>query len=129
MSEVSFDVTATDQELIHQITKRAKEIAKREGLRVDQLGLNMDLTACHANGTPLRLADLLNADEGSFGHDVFGIRRFLDRTTGRLTGHFLPRYALPTASAMGRKGGAAQSPAKALAARENGKKGGRPKKA
>jgi hypothetical protein len=30
---------------------------------------------------------------------------------------------------MGRKGGAAQTEAKASAARENGKKGGRPKKA
>ncbi len=34
----------------------------------------------------------------------------------------------PAAVALGRKGGAAKSEAKAAAARENGKKGGRPKK-
>ena len=34
----------------------------------------------------------------------------------------------PTASSMGRKGGAAKTPAKARAARENGKLGGRPRK-
>lgn len=54
----------------------------------------MDITACHANGNPLRLAELLKADDGNFGHDVFGIRRFIDRTTGRLMGHFRPRYSV-----------------------------------
>lgn len=52
----------------------------------------MDIRACHANGTPLRLEELLRADDGNFGHDVFGIRRYIDRTTGQLTDCFLPRF-------------------------------------
>lgn len=127
MRQVSFDVTQEDRDLIAKIVARTAALAKAEGLpRVDKMSLTMDLTACHANGTPLRLADLLAADDGNFGHDVFGIRRFLDRETGQLTGHFLPRYAAPTASAIGRKGGAAKTPAKAQASRANGRKGGRP---
>lgn len=53
----------------------------------------MDLTACYASGTPLYLADLLAAARVDFGHDLLGITRTIDRTTGHLTDHFLPRYA------------------------------------
>ena len=62
----------------------------------DRLSLEMDLGACHMNGCPLDLHKLLHAEHGSFGHDVRGIVRFIDRTTGKLPeGKFLPRCALP----------------------------------
>ncbi len=53
----------------------------------------MDLVACHANGCPLDFERLSDADDFNIAHDVFGIRRHLDRETGQLTDHFLPRYA------------------------------------
>ena len=53
----------------------------------------MDIEACHSNGCPLRLNELLATDDGNFGHDVFGIRRHLDRETGKLGGCFLPRFS------------------------------------
>ena len=55
----------------------------------------MDLTACHANGNPLRLAELLAADDGNFAHDIFGINRHLNRQTGELMDCFSPRYSRP----------------------------------
>lgn len=53
----------------------------------------MDLTACHCNGCELDLDRLLLAPDPDFGHDVCGIRRHIDRRTGKLGGCFLPRCA------------------------------------
>lgn len=63
-------------------------------LGTDRLTIDMDLTACHANGMPLDLCKLLDAPKADFGHDVYGIRKFLDRETGQLTGCFVPRCAM-----------------------------------
>ena len=59
--------------------------------------LDMDLSATHAV-TPLRLGDLLAADDFHFAHDVFGIMRHIDRRTGRLDDHFVPRFCAPPAT-------------------------------
>jgi len=70
------------------VSKRTRELTRKE--------LQMDLAACHKNGCPLDFEKLLSGrfrESGSFGHDVWGIRRFIDRTTGKLTNHFLPRCA------------------------------------
>lgn len=90
---VSFAVSPADSEIIRQIVDRAQTNARRAGARFDRLGTWMDLTAVHANGCPLRLADLLNADDFDFNHDVFGVIRHLDRNTGQLRDCFLPRTA------------------------------------
>jgi hypothetical protein len=55
--------------------------------------VQMDLAACHCNGCPLQLTELLDADDFNFSHDIFGIRRHLNRTTGKLDDRFLPRFA------------------------------------
>jgi hypothetical protein len=91
------DYQTTDQEarLIILIAGRASKLAGRLGVRYTVLDADMDLTAVHVNGCKLRLQELLNADEGNFGHDVFGIRRHIDRKTGKLGDCFLPRYAAP----------------------------------
>lgn len=57
-----------------------------------RLDILMDLEAVHAS-VGLRLAELLAADDFNFQHDVDGIRRHLNRETGELGGHFLPRFA------------------------------------
>lgn len=96
--------TAKDAALIDKIVERALRSASlifqdqfdifgRPAL--DWIGLSMDITACHLNGTALRLSELLDADDANFGHDVWGIRRFIDRETGKLTDHFLPQFAQP----------------------------------
>jgi hypothetical protein len=95
--EVSFDVTAADAALIDKITARAVQIGRKHGQRVRALDTRMDITATHANGNPLRLADLLAADDFNLAHDVFGIARHLNRATGQLENHFSPRFSAPQA--------------------------------
>ena len=41
----------------------------------------------------IHAAGMLAADDFNFGHDVFGIYRHLDRTTGKLMNCFVPRFA------------------------------------
>jgi hypothetical protein len=82
-----------------QIAERAIADRKAHGMKVSrgaQVDIEMDLEATHANGCPLRLADLLAADDFNFWHDVSGIARHLDRTTGEL--HELLPAAIRSAS-------------------------------
>ena len=90
LTAVRFDATPEDTKTIHKIV--ARTAAEFPG-SFDGIELAMDLTATHLNGCPLNLSGLLGADLGSFGHDVSGIARHIDRETGELTGCFLPRYA------------------------------------
>ena len=96
---VSFECSTQDHGLAQQITDRALALCARLGgdpcRRQDML---MDIVAVHANGCPLRLDELLTADDANFGHDVFGIRRYLDRDTGQLTRCFVPRFARPVSA-------------------------------
>lgn len=86
---INWNVSKTDHDLIMKIVYRAQSKSKAVPQR-EQL---MDLTACHANGCPLKLAELLNAPDFDFTHDVFGITRHINRQTGQLEDSFLPRYA------------------------------------
>ena len=99
---VNFNVPTDDANLITAIAERAIQQARKSltatkaRVEPEMLRLQdwmMDITAAHANGCPLRLSDLLVADDFNFAHDVFGIRRHLDRNTGTLGGHFVPRFA------------------------------------
>lgn len=92
---IRFDVTKKELAIIDKIVGRSGKAAQEAGWIYEPVGACMDITVCHRNGTPLRLADLLAADDFNFSHDVFGIRRHLDRTTGKLMNHFHPRYAKP----------------------------------
>jgi len=80
-------------ELESKVAKRAVAMAKKLGVAYKQMDAVMDIDACHSNGNPLRLAELLNADRTNFAHDVFGIRANIDRTTGKLQNCFSPRYS------------------------------------
>lgn len=82
---VNFNVSKEDAVLIGKVAERAKVWF---GGRAK---LEMDITACHANGCPLDLELLLEFDNFSFLHDVCGIQENLDRSTGRLTNFFSPR--------------------------------------
>ena len=88
---VSFKVTTRESNIIHKIALRAGRLEKK-GSR-DQTCVAMDVTAVHANGCYLKLEELLNANDFNFLHDVLGIRDHLNRETGKLEDHFLPRFA------------------------------------
>lgn len=100
MSPINFKATRAEFQTIVAIAKRAETMQPTcmEHSRTDWL---MDITACHLNGFPLRLDDLLAADDMNFAHDVFGIRRHIDRETGKLLDCFLPRFADLSVEAQG----------------------------
>jgi hypothetical protein len=80
-------VDKTEDEIIDRIASRA---CLEFGLR--KFDLSMDITACHTTN-PLKLDELLNADDENFAHDIFGIRENINRDTGELEDFFLPRYS------------------------------------
>jgi len=89
---VSFVVSKKDRALLSQIVDRAmREFHVPANKRT---ALDMDLTACVANGCRLDLARLLTADRFNFAHDVCGIRAHINRETGKLEDNFLPRTHL-----------------------------------
>lgn len=91
---VSFKVSRTDSALITKIVDRAALHIQN----MDKMQVRMSLTACHANGCPLRLADLAEADDFNLIHDVCGIHNTVSRDTGKIEGHFLPRFAAKDAT-------------------------------
>lgn len=87
--------TRFEQELVHKCADRAVAMAADAGVSYDKLTASMDIAACHLNGCELDLNKLLAAPDADFGHDVFGIRRHINRRTGQLGDCFLPRCAMP----------------------------------
>lgn len=90
---LNFITTHEDSVCISLIAERATKLAKAIGVTYTFIDAEMDICACHANGCSLKLDKLLGADDFNFTHDVFGIRRHLNRQTGVLEDCFLPRFA------------------------------------
>ncbi len=86
---MNFNVSNTEARIISKIAQRACECFP-EG---DRMTFEMDLTAVHANGCPLKLEELFEADGFNFRHDIAGIYNCLDRKTGKLKNCFSPRYS------------------------------------
>lgn len=77
--------------IVDRYIQHMKELgAKVIGSKID---IFMDVTATHLNGCPLKLEELLKADNFDFMHDVTGILLNLDRKTGKLRNCFNPRCA------------------------------------
>jgi hypothetical protein len=91
---VKFAATTYESTLIARIVTRAFDELPQLN-RYDRMSLTMDLEACHSNGNPLRLDELLKAKPFDFAHDVVGIINNLDRNTGKLGNCFSPRYSMP----------------------------------
>lgn len=85
-----------DQQLCYEIAKRACELLRTyaKGEHADTQSLVMDVEAANIV-CPMRLEELLEADDENFAHDVFGIERHINRETGQLDNCFLPRFAKP----------------------------------
>ena len=58
----------------------------------DRMTLHISLE--YANLSINELKNLLSFDNGSFGHDVFGIDKYMCRDTYKLTDCFLPRCSM-----------------------------------
>ena len=94
---VKFNATKAESQIIGKIADRAlRELDSWDRVKIDWM---MDVEACHSNGCPLRLDDLLAADRFNFIHDLAGIAKFLDRNTGKLTRNFSPRFHALTVAA------------------------------
>ena len=59
----------------------------------DNLTLFMDIENCHKQ-IPLNLKGLLLSDNSDLIHDICGIRRHINRSSGQMEGIFVPRCAL-----------------------------------
>lgn len=90
MNDINWSTTKEDTLTINAIADRAMNL----GFQHPKMEILMDISAAHANGCPLRLKDLLDADDFNFMHDIVGIRKHLNRETGQLDGRFLPRFAV-----------------------------------
>ncbi len=85
--KINWVASKHDQIIISKIADRAALFGN-----MSKNVVMMDITACHLNGCPLRLFDLLNANQGNFFHDIIGINEHINRETGKLQDLFLPRY-------------------------------------
>jgi hypothetical protein len=93
---VSFTTTAPEQAQITRIAKRWMAMLRASNMRpsYDIIDVRMDLSAIVAQGQmTLDLTMLERSDEFDFLHDMAGIHRHMDRTTGLLMDHFIPRAA------------------------------------
>ena len=82
-----------EMNLIEQIAERAFPLYGALGIADNKLTIMMDLAGAHID-CPIALDELRDANEETFHHDVFGIRRHFNRRTFRLEDCFLPRTAL-----------------------------------
>lgn len=89
---VKFTLINAQRSLVHKIVARGVKLCKEQKVPYDKLSMTMDITATIANGNPMRLQQWLEADDFNFAHDLFGIRRYIDRDTGKLTDCFIPRF-------------------------------------
>jgi hypothetical protein len=90
---INWRVPKKEARIIDKIASRAVAMALANDIEYSFQDADMDITAVHANGCRLNLSELLHTDEANFGHDIFGIRRFLNRETGELRGFFTPRHS------------------------------------
>jgi len=86
--------TRSEFEMIVKIAERAEAMYEELGVQPpERTTLLMDIEHAHAD-IPMDLLAFLMADSGNFAHDIGGIVRHMDRTTGKLGDCFVPRFAL-----------------------------------
>jgi len=81
-----------DLDLKLSIADRAVDVLRAAGLNCSKTEALMDIDYVN-EVCPLRLNELLNADDYDFAHDIFGIYRHFNRQTKQLEDCFLPRFA------------------------------------
>lgn len=94
---ISFKVSAKDKVLINQIVGRLFRVGPNLASTHSREHWQMDITAVHANGTPLRLEDLLKASDIELFNELNLIDVNLDRddnspTGGKLLNGVVPKF-------------------------------------
>jgi hypothetical protein len=92
--------TPREIKLIGQIAERAVKLYIRldaleeRNARFARSGIADEVITVHSEIIPLRLDELLAADDGEFAHDIAGIHRHLkqDRERAYLADGFSPRF-------------------------------------
>lgn len=87
---INWDISKEDHAQIVKVVLRAMA----QDPSFNTLDLTMDMTACHLNGCALDFQKLLGFDDFNFMHDIYGISKNIDRTTGKVENCFAPRSAL-----------------------------------
>jgi len=90
------DFNPSDTPTLKKIVTRWRDIQKtRSGSADPILHVTMDMQAANGvNGNPpLDLKGLLGFDDFNFIHDMAGISRHMNRTTGEIENFFVPRCA------------------------------------
>ena len=91
---MKWDTDIEETRTIGMIADRALTLIENGSLPEYPRGdMSMDITATHLNGCPLDLDKLLTFKTQDFMHDIYGIRRHINRATGEMMAHFLPRCA------------------------------------
>ena len=90
---MSQTVTCFELQLLVKVCERFEKMLAERGIGPDRLTLFMDLEHAHVD-IPMDLNALLAAKDTDFAHDVCGIQRHMDRSTGKLGDCFVPRCAL-----------------------------------
>jgi hypothetical protein len=87
----------SDSEIISKIVDRIRSSLKNnlnnDYLNSNLLDIEMDIIAAHIKN-PLNLKALLEADKFNFYHDIAGINVHIDRESGEMKDHFVPRFTL-----------------------------------
>lgn len=94
---MNFKCSKEDMHKITQAADRYADLWARGGGRIDRLrksDIIMSLAACHANGCPLDLDQLLGSADLAFAGDVAGICSHISPKTGKLRRSFLPKFRL-----------------------------------
>ena len=89
--EVQFTSDPEVVKLIDQIVKRFKKDQPIVDYRPMQMEMDLNAASCSCPNLDLKV--LLESNAFDFVHDVIGIRDHMDRKTGKLLHHFLPRCA------------------------------------
>lgn len=90
---ITFKISLKEQAIIDNVVEKTRQLALTYGIDYPVHEISMDLTAAHGvSPLPLqKLLDTASTNPADFSHDVFGIRRHLNRTTGELENCFVPR--------------------------------------
>lgn len=90
---LNWKTTTEDSSLIKEIAEMAVGLAAEHGVEYKFMDAIMDITAVHLNDTALDLERMRGARKEDLAHDIFGIRRHINRETGKLEDCFLPRFS------------------------------------
>lgn len=89
-------VSKEEELIINAIAHRATALMLSQGVTdYTVLQATLDVTVTHCCGNPLWLRELLASAPTHFAHDIGGIRRNLNRHTGKLENYWTPRHSAP----------------------------------